>query len=107
MPYYSEMTPAQLAAELEQLRCQGQRAYDARNWTEYHTLMTKWYLAKSYLIQPHARVEIGKTYRLAEEDDAIRVTHLKGIMAWGVRESTGDELAVPIAMLIGVDTSGD
>ncbi|MCL6443940.1 MAG: YfhH family protein [Alicyclobacillus sp.] len=78
---------------------QGQKVFDEQNWSEYHVLMTRWYLAKSYLIQDTVHIENGKTYRLTEADDTLTVTHRKGIVAWGIRGSDGQELAVPIAML--------
>jgi hypothetical protein len=56
-------------------------------------------LAKSYLIRDTVTIEIGRTYRLAEENDRLTVRHLEGVMAWGIRESTSEEAAVPIAML--------
>jgi hypothetical protein len=96
---YSEMTPEQLQREMDKLRDQGQKAFDEKNWSEYQVLMTRWYLAKSYLIQPTAKIEMGKVYRLTEAEDTLRVTHRKGVMAWGIRTSDGQEIAVPIAML--------
>jgi hypothetical protein len=96
---YSEMTPEQLRREMDKLRDQGQKAFDEQRWSEYEVLMTRWYLAKSYLIEPTAKVEIGRVYRLTEAHDTLRVTERKGVMAWGVRTSDGKEIAVPIAML--------
>ncbi|MDQ0190880.1 DUF1811 family protein [Alicyclobacillus cycloheptanicus] len=96
---YSDMTETQLQHEMDKLREQGQRAYDQQNWSEYNVLMTKWYLAKSYLIFPTVQVEIGKMYDLTEEYDRLTVTKLEGVMAWGIRESDASETAVPIAML--------
>lgn len=100
MPLYSQMTPEALQQELEQLQPAGQRAHDAENWSEYEVLMQKWYLVKSYLIQSTVQIEIGRTYRLAEEYDRITVSKLEGVMAWGIRESTAEEFAVPVAMLV-------
>ncbi|MBX6352571.1 MAG: DUF1811 family protein [Thermoflavifilum sp.] len=99
----SEMTPDQLRREMDKLRDQGQKAFDEKNWSEYQTLMTRWYLAKSYLIQDSVRLEKGRTYRLTEADDTLTVTHRKGVMAWGIRGSDGQEMAVPIAMLADLD----
>jgi hypothetical protein len=99
MPLYSQMSTDKLQQELNQLQEQGQRAYDTENWSEYEVLMKKWYLAKSYQILPFTKIEIGRTYRLAEEYDRITVSKLEGVMAWGIRESTAVEFAVPIAML--------
>jgi hypothetical protein len=97
---YSEMTPEQLQREMDKLRDQGQQAFDEKRWSEYEVLMTKWYLAKSYLLQSSLQIEIGHTYQLAEApDERLTVTKVKGVMAWGVRESDGKEVAVPIAML--------
>ncbi|QQE80330.1 DUF1811 family protein [Alicyclobacillus sp. SO9] len=96
---YSDMTPSHLENEMKQLQQQGQRAYDEANWSEYEINMHKWYLAKSYLIQDNVHLKIGRTYSLAEAHDRLTVNKLKGIMAWGIRESDAEEIAVPIAML--------
>lgn len=96
---YSDMTPDELKAEMARLQQLGQTAYDEENWSEYEVLMKKWYLANSYLIRDTVKIQIGKTYRIAEEYDRLTVRYLEGIMVWGVRESTGEESAVPIASL--------
>jgi hypothetical protein len=103
MPLYSQMTPEELQTEMDTLQTTGQRAHDTENWSEYEVVMKKWYLAKSYLILPTAEIQIGRTYRLAEEYDRITVSKLEGVMAWGIRESTTLESAVPIAMLVEKD----
>lgn len=99
MALYSEMTREELQMELDKLRDQGQKAFDEENWPEYEVLMTKWYLAKSYLIRPTANIEIGRSYRLTEELDQLTVSKLEGVMAWGILMSNGREKAVPLAML--------
>ena len=104
---YSEMSNEELKTEMKQLQEHGQAAYDNENWSEYEVQMTKWYLAKSYEILPHVRLEIGKTYRIAEEYDRLTVTGLEGVMAWGMRESSGETVALPIAKLDEFDDGFD
>lgn len=96
---FSDMSPEQLQTEMDKLRDQGQAAFDEQRWSEYEVLMKRWYLAKSYFIVNTFHPEIGKTYDLTEEHDTITVTKTKGVMAWGIRASTGMEAAVPLAML--------
>jgi hypothetical protein len=96
---YSEMTPEELQEEMKKLQEQGRQAFAEQRWSEYEICMTKWYLAKSYLIRDTVDIEIGRTYHIAEENDKLTVRHLAGVMAWGIRESTSEEAAVPIAML--------
>lgn len=96
---YSDMSTAQLRDEMAELQRKGRRAYDEENWSEYETLMTKWYLAKSYEMLPNANIEIGRTYRIAEEYDRLTVTGLEGVMAWGIRQSSAETTAIPIARL--------
>lgn len=96
---FSDMTKTQLEREMDKLQTEGQRAYDEARWSEYNVLMTKWYLAKSYLMLPATKMDIGRMYDLAEEYDRLTVTRLEGVMAWGIRESSGEETAIPIAML--------
>lgn len=96
---YSDMTKEQLDVEMEELQRKGQRAFDEENWTEYEVHMAKWYLAKSYEMLPTAKIDIGRTYRIAEEYDRLTITALEGIMAWGIRESSAETAAIPIAKL--------
>ena len=107
MPLYSEMTTEELRTEMKKLQELGQKAFDEENWSEYEVHMTKWYLAKSYEILPHAQIEIGRTYRIAEEYDRLTVTGLEGVMAWGIRESTAETTAIPIARLDEYDDDFD
>jgi len=100
---YSQLSISDLESELLRLQTAGQQAFDEARWSEYEVLMTKWYLVKSYQILPTVDIKIGRTYRLAEEYDRITVAYLDGIMAWGTRESTAAEDAVPIARLEEVD----
>lgn len=88
---------------MAELQKRGQRAYDAENWSEYEVHMTKWYLAKSYEILDEAQIEVGRTYRIAEEYDRLTVTALEGVMAWGMKQSTGETSAIPIAQLDETD----
>ena len=99
MPLYSEMTPEELKEEMKELQKLGQRAFDMENWSDYEIHMTKWYLAKSYEILPTVKIEIGRTYRIADDYDRLTVTGLEGAMAWGVRESTAESVSIPIARL--------
>lgn len=99
MPLFSQMSPSELEHEMAVLRQQGQAAYDKEDWSQYEVHMKKWYLAKSYLVRDAVTIEIGKTYNLIEEYDRITVTDVVGVMAWGTRESTLEEIALPIAML--------
>lgn len=100
---YSEMSKEQLQVEMEELQRKGKRAFDEENWSEYEVHMTKWYLAKSYELLPDAKIEIGRTYRIAEEYDRLTVTGLEGVMAWGIRQTTGETTAIPIAQLDETD----
>lgn len=104
---YSDMSKEQLQNEMKELQRKGQRAYDEENWSEYEVLMTRWYLAKSYEILPTAHIEIGRTYRIAEEYDRLTVNALEGVMAWGTRQSSGETSAVPIARLDEYDDGFD
>lgn len=96
---YSEMTKSELQREMKTLQQLGQTAYDQQNWSEYEVHMTKWYLAKSYDMMPDHDIEIGHTYRIAEEYDRFTVTGFEGVMAWGIRESSAETDALPISRL--------
>ncbi|MFD1673437.1 DUF1811 family protein [Alicyclobacillus fodiniaquatilis] len=100
---YSDMSKEQLQKEMKELQQKGQRAFDEENWSEYEVHMTKWYLAKSYEMLPDAKIEVGRTYRLAEVYDRLTVTALEGVMAWGIQQSSGETIAVPIARLEAYD----
>ncbi len=99
MALYSEMTPDELKTEMKKLQELGQSAFDSENWSDYEVQMTKWYLAKSYEILPTVQIEIGKTYRIADDYDRLTVTGLEGAMAWGIRESDAESVSIPLARL--------
>lgn len=99
MKLYSQMSREELVSEMNQLRDAGQHAFDTAAWSEYEVLMKKWYIAKSYLELSSFQLQTGHRYRLTEETDYLTASHQVGIMVWGIRESTGEELSVPLAML--------
>jgi hypothetical protein len=99
MPLYSDMTEEQLSREMKELQEQGRRAFERERWSEYEVVMHKWYLARSYQLQDTMQLEMGKTYDLIESPDQLTLTKRKGVMAWGLRVSDGEEIAVPLAML--------
>ncbi|WP_367306586.1 DUF1811 family protein [Alicyclobacillus acidocaldarius] len=100
---YSEMSKEELRREMAELQRKGREAYERENWSEYEIYMTRWYLAKSYEIKDDVHIEIGRTYRIAEEYDRLTVTAIEGVMAWGIRQMTGETAAVPIAQLEEAD----
>lgn len=105
----SELTAEQLQAEMDKLRDQGQAAFNEQRWSVYEVCMKKWYLAKSYLIRDTFHVEIGRTYAIEDDHhaDTLTITKTKGVMAWGIRSSTGLEAAVPTAMLRDAPLNSD
>jgi len=90
---YSEMPQDELTRELYRLQVEMKKA----EWpTQLEMLKRKFYMAKSYTLNP-ADYPPG-TYEVEGEQEPFDVERIEGIMAWG-KLGEEAERAFPIAML--------
>lgn len=98
MKRYSEMTQQELQAEMQKLRAEGMRKYQAGYISEASILETKFFMARSYLLDPDDYMS-GQEYTVIGYDEPFYVRHLNGVMAWGHFISSTEEKAFPIGRL--------
>ncbi|GAB7389052.1 hypothetical protein BSNK01_28900 [Bacillaceae bacterium] len=98
MKRFSEMKEEELRRQLDELEREVRRLRAAGNTSELAIVERKYYLAKSYLIDPREIVP-GETYCVEGERRLFRVDYLNGVMAWGRLEGSFEQTAYPIAML--------
>ncbi|MEW9669261.1 YfhH family protein [Ammoniphilus sp. 3BR4] len=95
---YSEMTVEELNHELLKLKEASMKKHQAGFFSEAAVLEQKFYMAKSYLLNPADFIP-GQTYDVTGYEGKFTIKYLNGIMAWGHFDSSQEELAFPIARL--------
>lgn len=94
------MTEYELKEEIARLKEKARKAEQMGMINEYAVLERKAAMAKAYLLDPND-FKVGEIYRLVEEPNTFfKVTHFKGVFAWGYRlKGDGKEEAIPISLL--------
>lgn len=95
---YSEMTQQQLQAEMQKLRQESMRKYQAGYISEASILESKFFMARSYLLDPDDYMS-GQEYTVIGYEEPFFVRYLNGVMAWGCFRSSDEEKAFPIGRL--------
>ncbi|AMA71915.1 MULTISPECIES: YfhH family protein [Aneurinibacillus] len=98
MKRYSEMTREELQAEMQRLRAESMRKYQAGYISEASVLESKFFMARSYLLNPDHFMS-GQEYGVIGYDEPFFVRYLNGVMAWGHFRSSTEERAFPIGRL--------
>ncbi|WP_309122089.1 DUF1811 family protein [Paenibacillus sp.] len=93
MKRFSEMSPGELAEEIERLRSELDRSASEG---EKGVLRQRWLLARSYAVRD-ASFPPGR-YRVEETGAAFTLLYVNGVMGWGTTED-GQEAAFPLAVL--------
>ncbi|WCK53968.1 DUF1811 family protein [Aneurinibacillus sp. Ricciae_BoGa-3] len=95
---YSEMTHDEIQSEMQKLRAEGMRKYQAGYISEASILETKFFMARSYLLNPDDYFS-GQEYSVIGYDEPFYVRYLNGVMAWGHFRTSEEEKAFPIGRL--------
>lgn len=98
MKRYSEMTKDELYHEMQKMIGEARKKHQAGFYSEANILEQKYYMAKSYLMDP-AEICSGQTYQVAGESKPFHVRYLNGVFAWGTLEGSDEEQAFPIGRL--------
>lgn len=98
MKKMSEMTKEELQMEMQRLWALAKKKERAGFISEANVLEQKFYLAKSYTMDP-AQIEVGARYRVAGEEGLFTVEYLNGIFAWGTLETDHEKRGFPIGRL--------
>lgn len=94
----SEMSREELEREMQRLWAQAKKKERAGFFSEANVLEQKFYMAKSYLMDP-SQIEIGGQYRVAGEEGIFTVQYLNGVFAWGQLDSDPEKRGFPIGRL--------
>jgi hypothetical protein len=98
MKRYSELSLEELQREMQQLLGESRKKHQAGFISEANMLEQKFYMAKSYTIDP-ASIKIDHSYKVAGEEEMFKVVYLNGVFAWGRFPSSTEEVAFPIGRL--------
>jgi hypothetical protein len=98
MKKFSEMDQEELYREMQQLIGESRKKEQAGFISEANILEQKFYLAKSYMMDPQ-EIEIGQEYHVEGEEETLKVEYLNGVFAWGRFPSSTEEVGFPIGRL--------
>ena len=108
MSRYSEMTKLELYAEMQKTIGEARKKQQAGFFSEANILEQKYYMAKSYMMNPN-EINIGGQYHVAGETGIFLVKYLNGVFAWGRFPSSEGDEAFPIGRLepVSCGTKGE
>ncbi|MCE7792244.1 YfhH family protein [Salipaludibacillus sp. CUR1] len=96
---YSQMSPAELQQEVADLKVKAQKAEQMGMINEFAVYERKMLMAQAYLMDP-TDFRPGERYELKESvNEFFDIDYLNGIFAWGDRNGSGKQEAVPISVL--------
>lgn len=98
MKRMSEMSKEELEREMQRLWAEAKKKERAGFISEANVLEQKFYMAKSYLMDP-AQIEVGAQYRVAGEEGIFTVEYLNGVFAWGKLDTDEEKRGFPIGRL--------
>jgi hypothetical protein len=102
MKRFSEMSPDELAAEIERLGAEIERSASEG---EKGVLRQRWLLARSYAAVRERSFSPGR-YRVEGSGELFKLAYVNGVMGWGTTED-GQEAAHPLAALQADDAQKD
>jgi hypothetical protein len=98
MKRYSEMSHDEIQAEMQRLRSESMKKYQAGYLSEAGIMESKYFMARSYLLKPE-NFPADKEYIVSGYDEPFYVQYLRGVMAWGYFRSSDEQRAFPIGRL--------
>ncbi|GAA0370150.1 DUF1811 family protein [Bacillus horti] len=98
MSRYSEMSKLELYSEMQKMIGEARKKHQAGFISEANILEQKYYLAKSYMMNPH-EINKGGQYHVAGEHGVFHVKYLNGVFAWGRFPHSEEDEAYPIGRL--------
>jgi hypothetical protein len=95
---FSEMSIEELDLALIKYKEGAMKKHQAGFFSEAAILEQKFYLAKSYLLDPK-NYSPGNTYSVIGFEEPFHVNYINGVMAWGTFPHSTEEMAFPISRL--------
>lgn len=93
---FSQMTAEEIHHAIEEMKHEIRELEKKNLQTQIEVVNKRIDFAKSYLIDP-STIQIGKAYKIANEEGRFIVKYLNGVMAWGSFEHSREEQAFPFA----------
>lgn len=102
---YSQLSEYELNQEIAELKEKARKAEQLGMVNELAVLERKVAMAKAYLLNPKD-FHPGETYGIEEDPGSMfKITYLKGVFAWGHRDGSNIEEALPISLLKAKETT--
>ncbi|MBU9711835.1 YfhH family protein [Evansella tamaricis] len=95
---YSQMTVEELRAEVAELKVKAQKAEQMGMINEFAVHERKMLMAQAYMMDPKD-FKSGETYEIIGSTDHFTITYMNGVFAWGNRNRSKEEEALPISVL--------
>ncbi|MDG5786235.1 YfhH family protein [Evansella sp. AB-P1] len=96
---YSEMTQKELMDEIGDLKVKAQKAEQMGMVNEYAVHERKITMAQAYMMDPSV-FNSGDTYLIRDsKEDTFKISYMNGVFAWGYRNNSNEEEALPISLL--------
>ncbi|MBU9719861.1 MULTISPECIES: YfhH family protein [Bacillaceae] len=95
---YSQMTEEELRNEIADLKVKAQKAEQMGMVNEYAVHERKMMMAQAYMMDPSA-FNSGETYEIIGSRDTFKISYMNGVFAWGNRNNSQEEEALPISVL--------
>lgn len=98
MRLYSQMTMAELQAEMEKLRQQAENLKQAGDQSQLGIIQQKYFMAKSYYLGT-GEFRIGGKYSVPDYDQPFTIDYFNGVFAWGRFPDSDEQIGFPVGML--------
>ncbi|SFF01952.1 YfhH family protein [Alteribacillus iranensis] len=95
---YSQMTAIELRNEIASLNEKAKKAEQMGMISEFAVYERKRVMAEAYLLDPDDFMS-GQTYNIKGEGGSFFVKFINGVFAWGYRNESEEEEALPISLL--------
>ncbi|KUO95021.1 DUF1811 family protein [Ferroacidibacillus organovorans] len=96
-----EMSHAELLEEMERLKRAGELAYQEGNLSEYGVLESRYFLTRSYAIDPND-IELGILYGIENETVLFVPKRFNGVFVYGFPLGSTEEVGYPIGKLVPI-----
>lgn len=100
----SEMSAHELQTEMKLCQTAAKKAIDDGMISEYQVHEQRYYMAKSYLMNPDD-IQLDVTYGIENDTNLFVAKSLRGVLAYGKVLGQKEEKAYPIGLLVPLDFS--
>nr|WP_240375784.1 YfhH family protein [Bacillus piscicola] len=95
---YSQMTALELRNEIAHLNEKAKKAEQMGMVSEFAVYERKRVMAEAYMLDPDDFMS-GQRYNIKRDGGTFFIKFINGVFAWGYREGSNEEEAIPISLL--------